>query len=399
MITLSHPTGNANVRQALQALHEDNLLAEFRTTLGFSKTQLDNMPDFLANKLRRRAYNLPPELIQARPLRESLRLMTSGKVFSIDQVYYDLDQVLAESICDDQATHDLRGVYCYEDGAEKTFIEAKKKGLLCFYEQPIGYWRAAQKIYKEEAELQPEWAATLDGLNDSEEKLARKDSELAKADMIFAATSFTRKTLDHFPETLAPIQVIPYGADPSPNPPNHDTESNKLKVLFVGGLSQRKGLSYLFEAVDMVQTAVELTIIGRKGNDSCPLLDSALNKHTWHETLPHHKVIQVMRQNDVLVFPSIFEGFGLVITEAIAQGIPVITTDHTAGPEVIEDGKSGFMVPIRDAKSIAEKLELLHRDRDRLAEMKEAAWKRSKVLFWGSYRATLCKNIRELMHA
>jgi glycosyltransferase involved in cell wall biosynthesis len=51
-----------------------------------------------------------------------------------------------------------------------------------------------------------------------------------------------------------------------------------------------------------------------------------------------------MRQNDVLIFPSLFEGFGLVITEAMSQGMPVITTDRTAGPDLIKNGETGWLI-------------------------------------------------------
>ena len=68
--------------------------------------------------------------------------------------------------------------------------------------------------------------------------------------------------------------------------------------------------------------------------------------------------------HDVFVFPSLFEGFGLVLLEAMAMGLPMITTAHTAGPDLLEDGKEGFIVPIRSAEAIAEKLTWLSAHRE-----------------------------------
>ena len=73
------------------------------------------------------------------------------------------------------------------------------------------------------------------------------------------------------------------------------------------------------------------------------------------------------RQASVLVFPSLTEGFGRVTLEAMACGIPVITTENARG--IVEDGKTGFVVPIRDATAIREKIEYLYRNKDIAAAM------------------------------
>jgi glycosyltransferase involved in cell wall biosynthesis len=242
---------------------------------------------------------------------------------------------------------------------------------------------------QEEAERRPDWAVTLGGLQDSAAKLGRKDEELRLADRVLVASSFTKKTLEECPFPVAPIAVIPYGANDvfsSQDKVARSSADVPLRVLFVGGLSQRKGIADLFEAVELISPQVKLTAVGRKPAEPCMALDSALKKYRWVESLPREKILEEMRGHDVLVFPSLFEGFGLVVTEALSQGIPVITTPHTCGPDVLTEGEDGFIVPIRDPQAIAEKLELLHRDRERLAAMSEAASKKAKTLTWESYR-------------
>ena len=76
----------------------------------------------------------------------------------------------------------------------------------------------------------------------------------------------------------------------------------------------------------------------------------------------------------------------MVVTEALSQGLPVITTPHTCGPDVLSDEEDGFLVPIRNPQAIAEKLELLARDRNLLAEMSEAAQRKARKLSWVDYR-------------
>jgi glycosyltransferase involved in cell wall biosynthesis len=88
------------------------------------------------------------------------------------------------------------------------------------------------------------------------------------------------------------------------------------------------------------------------------------------------------------------EGFGLVILEAMAQGVPVITTSHTGGPHVIDDGVDGFIVPIRDPNAIAAKLALLADDPSRLGTMAEAARRKAAAHSWHHYEDCLAELIR-----
>jgi glycosyltransferase involved in cell wall biosynthesis len=104
-----------------------------------------------------------------------------------------------------------------------------------------------------------------------------------------------------------------------------------------------------------------------------------------------------MLKHDVLVLPSISEGFGLVILEALSCGLPVVTTRNSGGPEVVRDGREGYFVPIRSAEAIAEKLELLARDPALLESMSEAALRRAREFTWANYRAKLVATLGQIL--
>jgi alpha-maltose-1-phosphate synthase len=408
MIVLSHPTGNENVRQATRALAEANLLREFWTTISWNSDSIFDkaVPARLCETLRRRAY---PEIVRKRthslPLRETARLLLGAAnvpfvsehetgLLSIDAISRALDRKVAMEIA---RTGKFTAVYGYEDCAFETFAAAQKRGFARLYDLPIGYWRAAQRIFAEEREREPEWATTLTGTRDSEAKLARKDEELRLANRVIVASTFTKSTLAESPHSRD-ISVIPYGAAPI-----NDGEllncAGKLRILFAGALGQRKGLSYALRAIEMLgRDHCELTLLGRKATPSCQPLNDAVRRHRWLPSLSHPEVLREMRAHDVVVFPSLFEGFGLVITEAMSQGTPVITTRHTAGPDIIEDGLDGFIVPIRSAEAIAEKLELLAREPYRLYEMKIAAREKAKASSWENYRRQLVAVAREVIN-
>lgn len=399
MILFSHPTGNANVRHAALGLRRAGLLGEFWTCVHYRETPLLRrvLPAALAQQLQRRSF--PRELagvIRSSPLRELGRLLAPRAglgslvrhergLLSVDAVYRSLDRRVSQRLADGR----FRGVYAYEDGARDSFRAAGRRGQLRIYDLPIGYWRAARAILQEEAEREPEWAMTLNGNLDSPEKTVRKDAELHQADLVLVASSFTRHTLAHAPDFHGSVVTIPYGAPSlSPAAPpsvREDDRSGKLRVLFVGSLGQRKGLSYLFRAMRHLRGAAELTVIGSPPLAPCPALERELASVRWIRTCPHREVLTEMGAHDVFVFPSLFEGFGLVLLEAMAMGLPVITTPHTAGPDLITDGDEGFIVPIRDATAIAEKLEALRSDPERRAAMAQRARVRAREFTWERY--------------
>jgi starch synthase len=396
MTVLVHPTGNAFVREAALALAEGGLLEQFHTTLAFFGNDW-------RGEFRRRAY---PEALRKftrlHPQREAVRLVAArlGWEFllrhetgwaSVDAVYRSLDRNVARKVSSG-------AVYCYEDGALETFRAAKRRGAATIYDLPIGYWRAARRILSEEAERKPEWVPTMPGLRDSPEKLQRKDGELQFAGRIVVASSFTKSTLGECPFPIAPVSVVPYGAD-EPSDEVRARRIGPLRILYVGSLSQRKGIADLFESVEPLGSHVELTLIGAKPGFACVALEKALARHRWIPSLPRERILEEMRRHDVLVFPSLFEGFGLVVTEALSQGVPVITTPHTCGPDVIKDGAEGFLVPIRDAAAITEKLECFASDRGLLAEMSQAALNKARSLSWADYRRRIVEVVSESTQA
>lgn len=402
-VILTHAIGNANVRAALNGLHQGgNLLAYYTAFACFENNWLYRLGALKPlSEIRRRSYlpQLNP-LTHQHPFREIGRLMATklkmksllkheSGYFSIDQVLNELDQSLAHHL-NAGAFQTADAIYAYEDGALDAFKAAKARKMACLYDLPIGYWRAARHLMQEEQEKQPLWANTITGFNDSLNKLQRKDEELLMADEIFVASSFTRSTLSHFPGTLNNIQVIPYGFPDVAAPKNYDYVSTRpLKVLFVGGLSQRKGIAYLFDALAKFNQAVELTVVGNTTGVDCPALDKALANCRWIPSLPHADILQLMKSSDVLVFPSLFEGFGLVITEAMSQGTPVITTDRTAGPDIIQHGVNGWIAEAGSSESLQACLQTIIDQPDLLNEVGSMAYKTAAQRPWYAYSADL----------
>ena len=418
MILMSHPLGNANVRNAALALSDAGLLAELWTCLQWRPGHYAErlIPPRFVRELSRRSFPVTVrDRVHTAPWREAGRLLAShlpggdwltrheAGWCSVDAVFQALDLRVARRVATLVSRGvPLSGVYGYEDGAAATFQAAGRTGLARIYDLPIGYWQAGQAIFAEEAERSPEWASTLTGRADSATKLARKDEELQMADAVIVASNFTRQTLLAAPAFRAPVHVIPYGAPLAAASSVEDGASgtngrHKLRVLFAGSLGQRKGLSYLLAGIRPLAEHVELTLLGGKTAQDCAPLDTAVRQHRWIPSLPHAELLAEMARQDVLVFPSLFEGFGLVLLEAMSRGLPVIATSHTAAPDLIADGVEGFIIPIRSPAAITEKLELLIRDPSRLAAMKVAARKKADAFTWQTYRRRLADVVAQTL--
>lgn len=405
-MTFSHPTGNANVRAALQGLFNAGILSEFHTAIAaFPGDLLYDMGGLgPLSELRRRTFDPQLKAITKQwPWIEAGRLLASKAglkklvthetgFFSVDAVYRSIDRRCSSRLA---AKKDLKAVYAYEDGAYYSFNAAKRLGAQCIYDLPIGYWRAARELMEVERERWPEWNATLVSSLDSPQKLQRKDEELKMADRIFVASSFTARTLGSCPFDLAEIEVIPYGFPQVGPVRDYDAGLKKrpLRLLFVGGLSQRKGIANLFSAVSTLKRDVTLTVVGRKMGGPCPALDGELKRHRWIPSLSHSDILGLMREHDVLVFPSLFEGFGLVISEAMSQGTPVITTDRTAGPDFIRHGENGWVIRAGSTDELRETISSILDDPEIVARAGRAAMETARARPWEVYMSELAHKV------
>jgi glycosyltransferase involved in cell wall biosynthesis len=412
MVILSHPTGNANVRATASGLNDAGILKEFHTSIACYPQNFLNKLSKIGplSELGRRTYDpaLAPltrmwlwkevgRLLATKIGFKSLIKHETGRL-SVDACYQAQDR-RTSSLMKAANRLELTGVYAYEDGALHSFLEAKTLGLLCFYDLPIGYWRAARRLLEPEISRWPAWVSTLTGFSDSAQKLSNKDAELAMSDCIFVASTFTANSLKDYPGKLPEIKIIPYGF-PEVGPRKQYTyhkEERKLKLLFVGGLSQRKGIADLFAVVDQLSERVELTVVGNKSVNDCPALNVALSKVNFIPGLPHDEVLKLMREFDVFVFPSLFEGFGLVITEAMSQGTPVLTTERTAGPDFIEHGKNGWLVKAGSTESLKEGIVYILDHPEDIAKAGNLARETAMARPWSLYGKELSEAVARKM--
>jgi len=411
MILFSHPTGNANVRAALIGLLEAGLLREFHTTIA---SYPGNVWDVLGRcrwggDLQRRAYDerLRPFTIQ-HPFREVGRMLASrlnlrplgrheSGIFSLDAIYRAQDGHAAGRLR--QCPRSYSGVYTYEDGALDTLAAAQAAGLKRIYELPIAFWQTLKRLLAEETERLPAWKTTLGGgVSDSEAKLNRKSKELELAEMVICPSRFVADSLPDSARAKKKIVIAPFGSPPvSATPrPVRRVSGRKLRILFAGSLSQRKGLGDVFAAMRLLNRHdVELVVMGAP-QAPMEFYRGQFGGFSYEPGRSHAGVLELMRSCDVFCLPSVVEGRALVMQEAMSQGLPLIITRNTGGEDLIDEGITGFLVPIRDPVRIAEKISWFADHRSLLPDMSRAAKAKAAWLTWDKYRQTIVNAIREL---
>jgi glycosyltransferase involved in cell wall biosynthesis len=397
MILLTHPFGNTFVRALLRAADDARLLGRFVTTLGWSKDSplLSALPAGIRAEAGRRAYDLAHYKIQVHPMREivrqiAMKLKVRSVVehergwASVDAVWKELDHFAAGYVRRVHQRVGVGSVYAYEDCAVQQFEAAKEIGLRRVYDLPIAHWETAQRLLREEAERWPAWEPTLGGTRDSAEKLARKTHELDLAELVVCPSAFVADSLPENVRTSKKWIVAPFGS-PLVEQPHESPRTGRLRVLFAGTMTQRKGLADLFAAMKLLGSEnIEFVVMGSLlrpldwYRQQCPTF-------TYEPPRPHAEVLRLMQSCDLFVLPSIVEGRALVQQEAMACGLPLLATRNAGGDDLITDGETGFLLPIRSPEVIAEKISWCATHREPLHGMGIAAAKRASQLTWQGY--------------
>jgi glycosyltransferase involved in cell wall biosynthesis len=233
---------------------------------------------------------------------------------------------------------------------------------------------------REEAERLPAWASTLGAPDDSAEKLARKTEELALAELVICPSRFVQASLPAGTRSV----VAEFGSPP-PAASERTERKGRLRLLFAGAMTQRKGLADVFAALKLLdRDDIELVVMG------APVAPMDFYRRDWphfvHEPpRPHGAVLALMDTCDALVLPSIVEGRALVQQEALSRGLPIIVTPNAGGEDLIEPGTTGWLVPIRDPASLAERIAWLADHRDALPAMRGASREMAAHRTWTDY--------------
>jgi glycosyltransferase involved in cell wall biosynthesis len=149
----------------------------------------------------------------------------------------------------------------------------------------------------------------------------------------------------------------------------------------------RKGIHYLLEGFRQANLPdARLILAGPVDPAFRGILDRYRGLYEEAGAVPRTQVRERYLDADVFVMPSLADSYGLVVSEAMSTGLPVIVSENTGMADLITDGREGYVVPIRDSGAIAEKLTFLYENREQLASMGAAAIATARSVDWSNYQ-------------
>jgi glycosyltransferase involved in cell wall biosynthesis len=283
----------------------------------------------------------------------------------------------------------------YQGATAKTFRVAHQRGVPCVLDYPIAHHAEVERVLGEEVKRVPAYAHTMQGPYYEPWRKRRYAEEIATADRIIMVSSYHQRTFEAAGVDKSRLFMAHFGVNLDVFSPGARDGDDRFRVLFCGSVGQRKGISYLVDAFKRAELGdAELVFAGRPVGNRQPWIDEPRVRHI--DALPRPRLVSVYRSADVIVLPSLIEGFPSTPLEGMACGLPAIVSDHTFGHDVIEDGVDGWVVPIRDPDAIADKLRTLYEDRDLQRRMGAAARRKAEQFTWASYGESLRAGIAAL---
>ena len=231
----------------------------------------------------------------------------------------------------------------------------------------------------------------------------REEAEYEAADAITVPSTFALDTFVKAGVSRRKMRLVPYGVDLNAFFPCVPKNTKEFHVLFVGGISVRKGVAYLLHAFDKLRCDNKrLTLVGSLSPEMECVFKKAHHRGDIHIAghVPQTQLKFIMSSSDVMVLPSVEEGLALVQAQAMACGCPIIATENTGARDLFTHGQEGFIVPIRDANSITKHLQELADDHELRHLMSDAALKRVQSIGgWDGYGDITYKVFTELVNS
>ncbi|AHK02798.1 MULTISPECIES: glycosyltransferase family 4 protein [Rhizobium/Agrobacterium group] len=246
--------------------------------------------------------------------------------------------------------HGADGLYAFSGDALEQMRAAKQQGLWTAVEQMIAPRDVVETLLDQEMMRFPKWAGPVRDNPHARLFADREKAEWRLADVIVCPSEFVRKHVVACGGPEDRCVVVPYGVNASAAIDRPARMPGPIRVLTVGEVGLRKGSPYVVEAARLMEGAARFRMAGRVRVPD----DVKQEISQWVELrgiVPRSQIVEEFRWADVFLLPSLCEGSATAVYEALAAGLPVITTENTGS--VVRDGVEGFIVPVCDPEAIA----------------------------------------------
>ncbi|MBO3460282.1 MAG: glycosyltransferase family 4 protein [Aetokthonos hydrillicola CCALA 1050] len=346
-------------------------------------------------KFKTRQWGIPDDKVVSLPL----TLLIGKAAYHIGGERLTMKfQALLHSLFDQAAARHLEGstlVHGWSSFSEPSLHWAKQNGVPFLLERSSSHMTVQCQILREEyRRLGLNWAQT------HPEVVAQELREYELAEQIAVPSLFVKRSFltQGCPEKR--LVHNPFGTNLKSFSPGAK-QDDVFRAIYAGSWSVRKGVHYLVRAfMEANIPNSELCLVGGATAETPHLLPAADERVKFIGHVPQAQLVEYYRNSSVFVIASIEDGFGMVLAQALACGLPLICTTNTGGEDLlrmsgaepikldagIEEYPSGYLVPIRDSQAIAICLKMLAQNKSLLLSKRQAALLfRTSGLDWSSY--------------
>lgn len=386
-VLLAHP-GTQHARHLARQLHKHHLLSAFYTGLGIGEKGwqsllINYLPASVKNKISNRIVaGVPQKDIKQLLFNEIRALKALKNGDKAESVLLKRNKDFQNSI-PDKAIKSADVVIGFDTSSWLLAERCKQLNRPFILDVSIAHPYEKRSVYQQISDQYPEWSFLLE--QKSQQMIDLELEEMELADKIVVASTFSKNSLikNWIPERK--IYVNPYGIDLGSFKPHENTDG-QVRFVFVGLVDARKGIPVLLEAWKKIGlVGATLTLIGPVSEHTAMLIKKEVPDITIKGRIPYNTMPAMLAQYDVLVFPSYFEGFALVIPEAMASGLTVITTPATCAPDIIDNDINGFIIPCGDAEQLATKMQFLINSPAKLKDIQKEALNKIQNFTWDAY--------------
>jgi glycosyltransferase involved in cell wall biosynthesis len=265
--------------------------------------------------------------------------------------------------------------------SERSLLRARELGSICTLQRGSAHIEYQYEILREEYELQG-----FSGVLPHPAVVRKEMREYQIADYIFVPSQFARQTFVDRGVPEAKVIRVPLGVSLSEFSEAPRTD-DVFRVIYVGTMSLRKGVQYLLQAfAELGLPGAELWLVGEMQPELETIFQRYQGTYTYVPHVPQSRLREYYGKCSLFALCSIEDGFGVVLAQAMACGLPVLCSTNTGGPDIITEGQDGYTVPIRDVEAIKERILFLYEHRDVCREMgRRAREHATSAMSWDDY--------------
>lgn len=348
---------------------------------------------------RRKVQTLPPQLVRSIPWLDLGRSLAAAFQWSSAADYFwEADDIrFAKMVC--RFLRRCETVHGFEHSSLEFFRAARNEGKHTLLHLASVHPSFQERILLEQFRRWPELKESTGYrlYEQRERRDARRLAEFELADLIATYSTFATRTLVEEGVPADRVVTVPLGApELSPFEPVSQSATRPAReftVLFAGVVSVRKGGHLLLEAWSRAQLGSCRLVLA--GHNSLP---AGFVQRPGVEVLgpvSQSRLFELMQSADVLALPTLIDSFGMVVTEALAHGLPVITTTNAGAADLIDEDVNGWILPAGDIEALTARLVWCADHRERLQEMRDATRQSTRQHTWLEFR----QRMRETLSA